>query len=304
MAAEFDAAGFSALDQFFGSAGDGGPKNKNKNNNNNALGQEKDGSRFTKGNRRGVGSAVPVTTTQTTPTQSDLTKKLLGVGRKRRRHGEDDDHEDDEDVEDTMVNDEEHDEGGRTTIGAPRNSTKSSDTNATKKKLGKKERKKLQAQSTEDTSLALGSASENQKTTETTGRLGDEDVAPKEEEESRKKQKRRKIRSKQKNIRKDNREQEQKPNHLVVGRRNYNGRPLTAETRAKLHLPAPKARPAPAFVEQSHDEDHGLVEVGRLAIDDLLEDDTGKVVETPSISGAARKTKQKSKRPKYKNLKV
>ena len=140
MAAEFDAAGFSALDQFFGSVGDGGAKNNNKNNNN-ALGQEKDGSRFTKGNRRGVGSAVPVTTP--TMTQSDLTKKLLGVGRKRRRHGEDDDHEDDEDVEDTMVNDEEHDEGGRTTIGAPRNSTKSSDTNATKKKLGKKERKKL-----------------------------------------------------------------------------------------------------------------------------------------------------------------
>ena len=294
--AEFDTAGFSALEQFFGPEGDGA------NHNNKALGPKHDRTHLTKGNRRGVGSAVPVTATQ-----SDLTKKFLAVGRKRRR-GDQDNDDDDDAVDDAMIDGEENDEdeAGRTAIGAPRYSSKADTgtilTQQTKKKLGKKERKKLLQQVVEGASSALSPGSENQKTTETSVLTGDEDVSPK-EGESRKKQKRRKVRSKQKNIRKDNREQEQKPNHLIVGCQNYNGRPLTAETRAKLHLPAPKARAA-LFMEQSHEEDHGQVEVGGLAIDDFLEDDTGKVVETPKDVQADRKTKKKSKRPKYKNLNV
>ena len=46
---------------------------------------------------------------------------------------------------------------------------------------------------------------------------------------------RKKVRSRQKNIYKDQRDV--KPAHLVPGHRHYKGRPLTAETRAKLHMP-------------------------------------------------------------------
>jgi hypothetical protein len=50
-----------------------------------------------------------------------------------------------------------------------------------------------------------------------------------------KKRKRRKVRSRQKNISKDN--GDVKPLHLIPGQRNYQGRPLTEEMRSWLHLP-------------------------------------------------------------------
>ena len=51
------------------------------------------------------------------------------------------------------------------------------------------------------------------------------------------KRKRKKVRSRQKNIRKDNRTKEDKPSHLVVGSGvDYAGRPMTKETRIKLGL--------------------------------------------------------------------
>jgi len=56
--------------------------------------------------------------------------------------------------------------------------------------------------------------------------------------ENKSKRKRRKIRSKQKNIRKDNRNRSQKPAHLALqGSIAYGGRPLTNETREFLKLP-------------------------------------------------------------------
>jgi len=51
-----------------------------------------------------------------------------------------------------------------------------------------------------------------------------------------KRKKRRKVRSRQKNIYKDRRDRGEKPSHLVPGNKDYRGRPLTAETRAKLNL--------------------------------------------------------------------
>ena len=56
------------------------------------------------------------------------------------------------------------------------------------------------------------------------------------------KPKRRKVRSKQKNIRKDTRGMHEKPKHLRVGASNYQGRPLTDETRAKLNLAPSKTQ--------------------------------------------------------------
>lgn len=51
------------------------------------------------------------------------------------------------------------------------------------------------------------------------------------------KPKRTKTRSKQKNIRRDNRPDSAKPDYLQMGAKDYKGRPLTPETKAILHLP-------------------------------------------------------------------
>jgi hypothetical protein len=45
-----------------------------------------------------------------------------------------------------------------------------------------------------------------------------------------------KTRSKQKNIRKDNRSNDAKPAHLQIGSKDYNGRPITKETKSKLKI--------------------------------------------------------------------
>ena len=54
---------------------------------------------------------------------------------------------------------------------------------------------------------------------------------------TKKKRRKSKVRSRQKNIRKDNRKAHQKPDYLKLGRPNYSGLPLTAETRRHLKLP-------------------------------------------------------------------
>ena len=55
-------------------------------------------------------------------------------------------------------------------------------------------------------------------------------------EETATKKKRKKIRSRQKNIRKDHRAENDKPSHLIVGTNEYCGRPMTKETRQKLGI--------------------------------------------------------------------
>lgn len=59
-----------------------------------------------------------------------------------------------------------------------------------------------------------------------------------------KKKKRIKTRSKQKNIRRDNRPDDKKPSHLKFGSKDYLGRPITPQTREKLSLPPKKSRDA------------------------------------------------------------
>lgn len=53
------------------------------------------------------------------------------------------------------------------------------------------------------------------------------------------KPKRVKTRSKQKNIRRDNRSAESKPSHLQIGSKEYSGRPLTQETKKLLGISKP-----------------------------------------------------------------
>ena len=114
--------------------------------------------------------------------------------------------------------------------------------------------------------------------------------------EQRRKTKRRKIRSRQKNIRKDNRSDGEKPQHLVFGKRTYDGRPMTRETREKLGLPTPKARDG--FYIDRTPTDTGLGDFGvALGVDDLLENDDSEV--RKQVSSLKKKKKKKSK---YKNL--
>ena len=180
-----------------------------------------------------------------------LTKRLLQVGMKRKLAQEADDaHVDDADagVDDTVPVDREEDgeeDGGRTaisertavTVAVAVATANAAETAGKRKKKGKKERQKAteeaaQAQallSTAAQAAAEGSASEQP--TEVTAQA---ETAANQEPPSNK-SKRRKIRSRQKNIYKDNRKE--KPSHLVPGQRHYQGRPLTTETRQKLNLP-------------------------------------------------------------------
>ena len=57
---------------------------------------------------------------------------------------------------------------------------------------------------------------------------------------ARPKKRRKKVRSRQKNIRKDNRPLEQRPEHLRPGHTAYKGRPLSAATKEKMGLPPNK----------------------------------------------------------------
>mmetsp|Transcript_55016 Transcript_55016/g.159273 ORF Transcript_55016/g.159273 Transcript_55016/m.159273 type:complete len:278 (-) Transcript_55016:2-835(-) len=275
---EFDQSGFLAIDQFFGD----NAKDEKK--------PEKVTLNHARGKRRGVGASVPPAQTP----KDDLTKKILNVGRKRRRGVDDDD---EEIVAENPDDDEE--EAGRTAIASEASTKKviSADIAVTsslglksKKKLGKKERQKQKDEEEKKTSAENGGEE-----TETIPQddKGEESKATGEvaDGENQKKHKRRKVRSNQKNIRKDHREK--KPDHLIAGKRNYQGRPLTAETRAKLNLPAPKERKP--FLAGSLKEPELAVEAPGLAIDDLLED-TGEFVENVQPEKSKERTQKKRKK--------
>lgn len=97
-----------------------------------------------------------------------------------------------------------------------------------KKKLGKRERQEQKATIGNDGTGVPAEAKDVLAGVSRTGGIDDGDG------NKDKKRKRRKVRSRQKNIRKDNRET--KPTHLVPGNADYRGRPLTAETRRKLNM--------------------------------------------------------------------
>mmetsp|Transcript_2917 Transcript_2917/g.8301 ORF Transcript_2917/g.8301 Transcript_2917/m.8301 type:complete len:291 (-) Transcript_2917:46-918(-) len=288
---EFDTGGFSAIDRFFGEDA------KNKNATSGKESSKIAHHHIPKVNKRqGVGSVVPV---KEAPT--DLTKKLLKVGRKRGRTEEEDDDGDDKDAG-KEVHDEDE-EAGRTSIVSRETAPRAEVEVETKlkKKPGKKERKKRQEEEQASEVVKEDQKGNDSQVGEDTKEImiADDEPSPTGEIVP-KKHKRRKIRSKQKNIRKDNRET--KPDHLVVGRKRYQGRPLTAETRAKLNLPAPKVR-TPHMMEAPDGDDDIMAEGIGLAIDDLLED-SGKRVEETSHETVKKKANKKIKKAKYKNLKV
>jgi hypothetical protein len=284
--AEFDTGGFSAVNDFFE---DGSAEGSSKQVSKKPTSQQPPKSK----RRGGVGSlAAPKTG------HLGLAKQILNVGKKRSR-GDDNDDDEVEGQDPVQVDPDEEEDAGRTGI-APKEKKRaapigvveddSHNLQSEKRKLGKKERQRLKEEQAK--AAELEAVADTEDTNEET--LVDE-ADESSTNKQKKKSKRRKVRSRQKNIYKDKREE--KPSYLVPGRSYYEGRPMTAETRSKLNLPEPKARPL--FVvdrEPGTTDDDG----GQLGVDDLLED-TGKELEMKAPSKATIKA-QKAKKKKYKNL--
>lgn len=292
--AEFDCGGLSAVSAFF-----------------NASGKQKDteSSIITSAptnvcGRQGVGSAA--TKQVTISSSSDNTiGGVLKVGKRKRREAEDE--LDDQSTTSLVESDEDNgEEEGRTAIAEKLAKTTAdlvTAVNQLTKKKGKKER-----QAKEQASKAS---------------LVEEDVAPTEgdatvvaaedddkDEAEKVKRKRRKVRSRQKNIYKDKRMSQHKPRHLVPGRQEFKGRPLTAETRAKLNL-----APSRSSKQRNYSEDMGVVkgtkeqssssEGVKLAIDHLLDHGEEQLVDSGKIDMLPiDHVKKKKKKSKYKNLRV
>jgi hypothetical protein len=229
-----------------------------------------------------VGSAAPSQTVQ----KEDLAKRILRVGKKRSLGDEEEeiDHHVEEDEEET----------GRTGIAPKEKKPAPQDEviDTGKRKLGKKERKRLLEQQQQSASVEAKEGGGDSSNSPQEGVPEGEVTTDKNEEATTKtnKKKRRKVRSRQKNIFKDTRSSEEKPDYLVPGgRAAYQGRPMTEGTRDKLNLPKSKAREL-FVVDRSpveSNDDAGI----KLAVDDLLDE-----------KKKSSKPKKKKSKKKYKNL--
>ena len=104
---------------------------------------------------------------------------------------------------------------------------------------------------------------------------GDENASVVNKEKPATKRKKRKVRSKQKNIRKDNRTTSEKPDHLQNGKGFYGGRPLTKETREFLKMPQSRTLTLKQQKEKYGDKEKeawDATESG-LGIDDIIAHD-------------------------------
>jgi len=277
----------------------------------------------TKNPRLGVGaSSSSKTTTDVLATSS---QRILKVGsKKRRRHGyghADEEEDDDDDGSSSDHSSEDEQDQGRTAIDDSKKKkiVVEESSSATvvvakmhhqlsqKKKLGKKERQRIAKEQSEK---EVGPAPTTTTTTTTTVDQQSNDDDKKQQPAN--KRKRRKVRSRQKNIYKDKRDV--KPAHLTPGHRNYQGRPLTAETRAKLHLPAVLDK-SPFVSDNQHNDgwEYGnwndntnekindLLDAMPLAVDQPVAADAGAPLANADIK--PKKTKRfKSRSTKYKNL--
>jgi len=330
MTAEFDSSGFSAVDKFFGNGTE------------NATGHKKLTGSFTadiRGKRRGgVGVNDKNNNSGTKQLSSDLlAKQILSVGRKRSRDNSNEDSSGEyegDGADDHGVHDADERDVGRTSI-VEMKTTNSKKTNRKdkkikpKKKLGKKERER-QKHAVNDIEVSEADANHGHHqtsgvaTTETPTNGKTSDVAKHSESTERTtKRKRRKVRSRQKNIRKDNRSVDEKPAHLIPGNRNYQGRPMTQATRERLNLPPHKKKRINNTFNENQDGNSSLFVIDRnpdsnghdvgvnLAIDEYMKNvDKSDVDESASLNEkqdhqSTVKTKRKSSKKKnklFKNL--
>jgi hypothetical protein len=210
--------------------------------------------------------------------KTQLTTQLLRVGTKRKTASEESDNvsEPDKDEED------EDDEVGRTAAGSiSRAATTAASPRSTK--MGKKERLRAKTESAV-TAVSIDAPSMAEK------------------------KRRKKVRSRQKNIRKDHRTE--KPAHLQMhAAAEYRGRPLTPATRLVLNLPPPRTSlhhdlasvPGVATLQQSS----GLPPINWMppkpSRHPVVQNDDHVVIpaaQDPPVE----KTEARKKRSKYKNL--
>lgn len=292
--AEFDTGGLSAVSAFFG---------VDKPTKDVEATTTTHSSHSTTRGRHGVGST---TIQQQQPkVHETLGRVLLKVGKRKRS-----DKEIDENVSDDSSHDEQEEEEGRTAI-AERTSkapiATSEPTLATKLKKKKKKGKKERQAEAETLQADEVDTTFHQQETEKTNKEEEQ------EDSNKSKRKRRKVRSRQKNIYKDKRLTQHKPGHLILGRAEFQGRPLTTETRAKLNL-APSRSSRQAHDSENANDVH-VVEGSthnegiKLAVDDLLEDESeeqrnGDKVDPDDSNTKHRRNNQgkKRKKSKYKNL--
>jgi hypothetical protein len=230
--------------------------------------------------------------------QQTATDRILKVGRKRGRGGQDDESEDDNDYRGSAINANESDdeeEVGRTGIASEPKSITTllhsvddaamlATTNKRKKK-GKKEREKEKNASMNDgiidgsnnnnaadslQSTGGNAQTANANTTSTTTvdnhqSTNDNEAATHQHTgDGTRKKPRTKTRSRQKNIRKDNRTV--KPRHLIAGKYNYQGRPLTRETCVRMGIP----------FDETHVDNEGFAgDAGMQHRDTIASNDTG-----------------------------
>jgi len=253
MNTDFDSKGFSAVASFFGEQG---------------IKEEtaqdlKPTSTKKKRNRLGLGAQAKDDEEVLESLESEETKKkIMSIGKKRKN----DDVSDDED--DAVDMSDEEDEGGRTSI---KNAKKPPSIDALasldavtakkpkKKKKSKKERmaeKEIQESTVQVESDVF------------TPIPADGEVQEKTHAEKRKQK--RKTRSKQKNIKKDTRPSNEKPEHLRVGSKEFAGRPMTGETRTYLSLPESRTQKRAKIKHERFNQETERFDEGGLAIDDLL----------------------------------
>lgn len=245
--AEFDTTGFAAVNDFFGEVVSDGPKRTGEVGRNVMRGKK----------RGGVGAGIVSSTTRSSSVLNDT---VLKVGRKRRGRDDDDD-DDGEDERDINSDDDDDDDlvQGRTAIVDKAVTKKSSRIEnkqqgtigpSHSRKPGRKERQKGKLTVSQDNNRKQETVEASKSLIDTVGlssspvqhndhgNEGDETNHPGKKEStstSSQQRKRRKVRSRQKNIRKDNRSLQEKPSHLIPGTPLYQGRPITPATRERLN---------------------------------------------------------------------
>lgn len=319
MSTEFNASGFDAVASFFGQTVETNEIQVKQNDHKKSSINKK---------RLGVGMKAKKDDKDISAVESIAAKeKILAIGKKRK-------YDEDSDNSGHGTDESSDDEGGRTSVVKEKIAQTNHYAEANvemmmtkkktkKKKKGKKER--LAEKNDESESPNPQSNSEEniqlaEDHFETEAALGDTSDA------AYQKKKKRKTRSKQKNVRKDTRSSQDKPEHLRIGSKNYAGRALTPETRTRLCLPESRTSQirkerATGKVHASS-EDHSSIPHLGLAVDDLLADnvdgENGDIVDSGElIQNGDTKTDQpgnnpprnkipkqkRKKKSKFKNLK-
>jgi len=266
MTAEFNSSGFSAVTSFFQS---------NINKKDDTIIETKSTSTLSlssssskKNNRLGLGSSSSSSSQNQNKNSSlkdihESKKRILKIGNKKRKHMNDDDDDDEEEEKGNKeeADDDDDEEEGRTSVVKTKTQPNvdiahliASETRTTKpekkkkKKKGKKERLLAEKEQESNQNNRQDSNENNNNNTNT---INDEESnqnqlntknnkdgdASNDDKSKNKGRKKPKIRSKQKNVRKDNRPTHLKPDHLKIGSVAYQGRPLTQETREFLNMP-------------------------------------------------------------------